>query len=211
MKKPLKPVKKARVKQRFEPIRGEEAHVSLVPKTPGFPRNIIERRLHHKPNKRFYCLYSAGHSLAHLLFPKNFVKQFASSRDRTRFYSKLKELDNESQEAIREFYKRLYSKRSNYATFGAHSVKALFTTNAVRSFLEDAGIRVNEHLVNIGFDKKGNPVFFEISAIRLDKLEDYIKSRFKRDRVKRKLAEAYLKMIRRNLESRLFFLWIPFK
>jgi len=182
---------------KFKRIRGDHAIVSEVPKSRirfATRRRVIERWSKNKLDVTEVALYSHAHTLAHLLFPRNFVKPIASAIDGSAHYSELRDIDEASRTGIIDFYKT-----SRWEKYLNHTDR-IYSNDKVRDrsiTLRQAGIFVNTKPMNIGFDKIGEPVFFEIACVSPRLLKKYIQKKVGNGTLKKKQTMELLGEIER--------------
>lgn len=153
---------------------GQRATVYEIMEPKGHFHGKVARVTHLNPGRASPLEKSLFYSfkIAKALFPNNFIEvNEATNRTKTRIgilLSKKVDLDPNSVSIVKQFL----SNPKDLTRMFTHPSKELFThlwrIKAIDPLIEKMaleGIIVNTHPVNILFDVKGNPIFFDIHQI----------------------------------------------
>lgn len=161
---------------------------------------VVQRRA--RPGKSPPKAYSAAHSMANLLYPKNFPEYIASGTEKAESghsvdtFSRKVNLSQNSQKMIEESYGGRPT-----AIYPNLETKLSSARELARKIFEQTGIAVvNTSPRNVGFTPDGNPVFFEISYIDLEKLRQHVKNMPKEKssaRLRKKQAFALFEVLKK--------------
>lgn len=118
--------------------------------------------------------------LAGLLFPSNFMKVVGVAKGRGVLHgpallSKRVAVDKLSKDFLDVFYdgdSRIgaMDRKFGHGVYLAHEARCREIAQPLAKKMEQAGIHVNSNPANVGFTKRGKPIFFEIAKIDLKKL-----------------------------------------
>ena len=140
---------------------------------------IMRTARHTSPNPR---LYSIGHSLAHLLYPKNFPKILASGlpghspQGSFRItYSKKAKLTKESQSGIEGYYKSQIGSANGAKDYSLHVAGIIRKAeNLAFRIYQESGLSFNSLTMNTGKSVKKNVIYFELDNIYLPRTISFV-------------------------------------
>ncbi len=160
---------------------------------------VVQRRA--KSFKSPPKAYSTAHSIANLLYPKNFLEYIASGIEKSESghsidtFSRRVKLSRNSQKMIEDSYEKNREPKIDQNL----ETKLESARDLARKIFDETGIAVvNTSYRNVGFTPARNPVFFEISYIDLQKLRKHVKSMPEEksgERLRKKQALALLKAL----------------